>query len=434
MNNHRNGKFPVFTYCKRSLFSLFVVMFLATFSSSGSAASLTMQNGVPLTNLSGSAGATLSASLYIPSNTRSFMLTPSVNSTADVRVLDQYGNQFAECNWSNTCFVSMPIPGHYFVNIQFTQDTTDFSLVAAWGGADYSSLQNSVPMSGLPGKQGSFGLQTLYIPSKTSSLMVLPATRYNVEVHVLDQDGREIESCWSGNACLVNIPTPGLYFVKTLYLEENTDLNLVAAWGGSNNSSLQNTVPKTGLSGKQNAYGLETLYVPSKTNGLMVIPAESYDVDVQILNQEGIQIESCSNGDACRVDMPAPGLYYVRSFYFEDITDFSLVAAWGGPDNSSLQNGVPKLVPSGKQFTYDLQTLYIPRKTQRLSVSSAANYEAQIQIFDQYGAQIDECWSGSVCEVASPRSGLYYVRTYFYQDAPEFSLLAAWGAVTHAIH
>ena len=89
-----------------------------------------MQNGVPLTGLSGNQYDTLLQSVYVPDNVQSLQLTASPAVPVQFALVDEAGTTYVPAGSDGV--ISIPGPGLYFVSTYLGADVQDFSLTASW--------------------------------------------------------------------------------------------------------------------------------------------------------------------------------------------------------------------------------------------------------------------------------------------------------------
>ena len=96
----------------------------------GSSGEGVLQNGVPLTGLSGNQYDTLLQSVYVPDNVQSLQLTASPAVPVQFALVDEAGTTYVPAGSDGV--ISIPGPGLYFVSTYLGADVQDFSLTASW--------------------------------------------------------------------------------------------------------------------------------------------------------------------------------------------------------------------------------------------------------------------------------------------------------------
>jgi hypothetical protein len=191
----------------------------------------TLQNGIPITDLSGESNTAVLQSMYIPANTSGLMVQAvGGTSSVDLQVLNHDGNSMCGSSSYGECVINYPVEeGVYYVRIRsmYNEDYSNVALSAAWAGVDGGTLQNGIPITGLSGELNSLLLQSFYIPINTDNFSVVsPDT--DIRFEVLNEDGQLI--CGFSNECLVNQPAEGVFYVRLWGMNEFTNVSLMANW------------------------------------------------------------------------------------------------------------------------------------------------------------------------------------------------------------
>jgi len=158
--------------------------------------------------------------------------------------------------------------------------------------------------------------------------------------------------------------------------------------------------------------------------------SESRDIFLDIYNQNGEFLTSCSVWDACTIEQPEEGLYYALVIFMEDVSNISITSAWGGPDFATLDNGSMLGDLSGSRGETLAQSFYLPAETSSFLVSATLDRtDLVMDVYDQRGNSISSssCFRQRRCVIENPEEGLYYAVLTLNQDSSDFSMVATWA-------
>ena len=216
--------------------------------SSGGGGSV-LQNGVPVTGLSGSAGQALTYTLVVPSGATGLSFQISGGS-GDADLYVRYGSAPGttsgtyDCrpylNGNNeTCNISNVQAGTYYVTVRGYSAFSGVSLVGSYtAGSGGNVLQNGVPVSGLAATQGNAVRYTITVPSGVSSLVVTTsggsgdADLYVRQGTAPTTSSYTCRSWASGNTetCTISAPTAGTYHIMVYAYSTFSGLTLRATY------------------------------------------------------------------------------------------------------------------------------------------------------------------------------------------------------------
>ncbi|NPU93821.1 MAG: hypothetical protein HPY82_18050 [Gammaproteobacteria bacterium] len=412
--------FRRFSYVMGLLF--FVVLTLPGCKSSNK-----LENGVVKTNISGNASSALEFKFTLPVNVEALMIQTSANDQVVLQLLDVNKNPIPGCEQATLCLREYPTAGDYFLRLNALSQVSNLSLVASWSGPAAATLKNAVPVTGLKGGTGTVILQSLHIPFHIGELTLENSGAGSYRLELLDQTGSVLHSCNANAPCSLSQRFDGNYFVRITGLATFENLNLRASWGGANQSTLQNGIPKKGLSGAAGTERFESVYLQPGTQALMVQKSPSdRPASVSILDADGNTVQNC--WDECQLNAPEPGLHYIRIVYEDDVSDLSVTAVWGGENESLLKNGVPLTFPGGVEQDTLLASVYLPEGTHALMLQTGMDADVFLEVIDQYGNVRGGADGRDNQTFQNLQPGLYFVRMYLYQDTAPFKLNAAWGS------
>lgn len=393
----------------------------------GGAESATLRNGVPLTQLSGTAGRVVWHSFYIPANTDAFMVQGSQSHDFSIDIYDSEGMSVDFCTEYDPCSRQNPAEGLYSVAVRFHANVSSMSLVAAWGGPAVATLGNAVPVVGMSGNAQRQLLHSLFVPAGTEHLAVQLSGMERGFAELLDRNGNHINVCDSHRLCSVPNPEAGAYFVRVRFDEADSGVSLVAAWAGPNTSMLANGVSRSGLFGEAEQQLLHSLYIPAGVESLAVQVSGLERGFAELLDSSGYPVSVCDRNHPCRLSNPMAGGYFVRVRFDQADSGVSLVASWAGPGGSTLTNAVPLVGLSGETGQQLLHSLYVQAGIERLLIQLSGMERGFAEIMDGTGNFIDACDSYQPCSISNPNAGVYFVRVRFDQPDSGVSLVATWA-------
>ncbi len=141
-----------------------------------------LQNGVPVTGLSGSAGTELRFTLNVPSGASNLVFQLSGGS-GDADLYVRQGSAPTTSTWTcrpylggnnETCSFAAPAAGTWHVMVRGYTSFSGATLVGSFStsGGGGNVLQNGVPVSGLSGSTGTERRYTINVPSGASNLVI----------------------------------------------------------------------------------------------------------------------------------------------------------------------------------------------------------------------------------------------------------------------
>ncbi len=141
-----------------------------------------LQNGVPVTGLSGSSGTELRFTLEVPSGATNLVFQISGGS-GDADLYVRRGSPPTTSQWdcrpyrtgnNESCSFSSPASGTWHVMVRGYTSFSGVTLTASYNGGSGGGgdLQDGVPLTGLSGSAGSQQVFTVVVPSGTSGLSI----------------------------------------------------------------------------------------------------------------------------------------------------------------------------------------------------------------------------------------------------------------------
>ena len=196
-------------------------------------------------------------------------------------------------------------------------------------------------------------------------------------------------------------------------------------------SQLENGDVITGLSGAAESQQEFTLTLPENVEALLIEVSGSSGVSLDLLDEAGVSVGSCSAKVRCYDSYPAAATYTVRISATEAYSDVSLTASWGGPDGNALSNSVELVDISATANSVQLKSFYVGFNIEPIQLTAGGQF-ASIEIVNKYGNTVHTCASVSSCQIPNIQSGLYYVRLTGDAEFSDGSLKLVWGSAVDA--
>lgn len=232
----------------------------------GEAVELT--NGVPKTNLSGSASSEQFFKIEVPSGATNLEISMS-GGTGDADLYARYNARPTtteyECRpWRNgnneSCDAANPTPGTHYIMIRGYSSYSGVTLVASYdtgngGGGDGTvELTNGVPQTGLSGSASSERFFRIDVPAGASDLEISMSGGTgdaDMYVRIGDKPTTSTYDCrpWrNGNneSCVASSPQAGSYYIMVRGYSSYSGVSLVASFDEAGNGG--NDEPCTGCS------------------------------------------------------------------------------------------------------------------------------------------------------------------------------------------
>ncbi|AUM13143.1 hypothetical protein [Ketobacter alkanivorans] len=383
-------------------------------------------NGEPITGLSGNFDTVKTFSITLPEDTQGLLLSVVGSVDVQAELLSSDGASILICQPMGICPVNSPVAGDYELKLTATNDYENVVVAATWGGPTESVLKNDVALVELALPAGSVRLASVFLPENGQVLSLKTTHMGEVGIRVLDGQAQLRHECFFP-LCSVSGLESGLYFVEIYNTAEFTGASLTASWGIPLVATLENGLPKRGLSGGDGEWLHETLYFPEQAETLVVVSSKP-DVELVIADQQGNAIHFCSMSVPCFVTGLDQGLYTVAARILSASDDFSITAAWAGAPMTSLQNGSARLWDDIEPGNHYLDSFVMPVDAAFVAVAPLAESVHQ-QVFNAQGERIADCWFEHACILPELTAGLYFVNSHVSESAAhqQFSVALNYG-------
>src|SRR5690606_28918258 len=205
-----------------------------------------LQNGVPVTGLSGSSGTELRFTLEVPSGATNLVFQISGGS-GDADLYVRRGSPPTTSQWdcrpyrtgnNESCSFSSPASGTWHVMVRGYTSFSGVTLTASYNGSSGGGgdLQDGVPLTGLSGSAGSQQVFTVVVPSGTSSLSI-QMSGGSVDADLYARSGThtttphyDLRPYLNGNneSCSFSSPPAGTWYVMVRGYSSYSGVSLVA--------------------------------------------------------------------------------------------------------------------------------------------------------------------------------------------------------------
>jgi Zn-dependent metalloprotease len=314
--------------------------------------STVLQNGVPISNLSGNAGNALSFTMVVPSGATNLKFAIS-GGTGDADLYVKFGTAPSLSSYdcrpylsgnNETCNIATAQAGTYYVMVNAYSNYTGVTLVGSYtppnsgGGA----LTNGVPVSNLGGATGSTKNFTLAVPAGASNLkFVTSGGTGDVDMYVKfgsapTTSSYDCRPYLSGNSetCTFATPNAGTYYVLLNAYSSYSGVTLTGSY--STGSVLQNGVPISNLTASTGQSLNYSMVVPAGTTTLSFkISGGTGDADLytRFGSAPTTTTYTCrpylsGNNETCTVTNPTAGTWYVMVRAYATFSGVTLVGTY----------------------------------------------------------------------------------------------------------
>ncbi|MCB1032560.1 MAG: M4 family metallopeptidase [Acidobacteria bacterium] len=310
------------------------------------------------------------------------------------------------------------------------------------GGGGGSELQNGVAKTGLSGASGSQTYYTINIPAGSSNLTVTMSggtgdadmyVRFGSQPTTSTYDCRPYKS-GNNESCTFATPSTGTYHVMLRGYSSYSGVSLVASWttgggGGGGGGTLENGVPKIGLSGATGSSTYYTISVPSgATNLSFSMSGGSGDADLYVRfgSQPTTSTYDCrswnsGNSETCSFATPSAGTYHVLVYGYAAYSGASLTASYdepgGGCANSGSATNISGAASSETRYTWD-----VPACASTLTIKISGG-TGDADLYVRFGSQPTTTTyncrpyltgNNETCTFTPPSTGTYHIMVRGY--------------------
>ena len=308
-----------------------------------------LQNGVPLTNLSGRQDSEIFFSIDVPADADNLEVVLS-DGLGDADLYIQFGAQPSLESYScrpwlygndETCTFPTPKAGIYHVMLHGYREYSGTSILAVYDVDTSVVLESGIPITDLTENQNSEVFFSIDVPADVDNLeVVLSDGLGDADLYVQfgAQPSLESYDCrpWLyGNDETCTFPTPGAgtYYIMIKGYSNYAGVSIVANYDEILGRGLKNGGPIVDLSGSAGSQELYTFDVPENASDLEIAIAGGMgdaDLYVQFGSQPSLENYECApylpgNEEFCFFAVPEAGTYYILIHGYQGYSGVSLM-------------------------------------------------------------------------------------------------------------
>jgi hypothetical protein len=343
---------------------------------------VTLSNGVPVSGISGAAGAERFYKIEVPAGQQKLEIQMSGGTgDADLYVrrgslptTSQYDYRPYQLGNNETVAVTNPAGGTWYIMIRGYQSFAGITLLATYGGGTTPdpiiTLKNGVAVTGIKGAAGSETFYRIDVPSGQSKLEVAMSGGTGDADLYVRRGSKPTMTEWDyrpyllGNneTVTINNPPAGTYYIMLKGYQPFDGITLKATYTPVSETipALSNGVPVTGLSGAAGSERFYRIVVPAGQQ-FLTIETSGGTGDVDLYVKRGDKPSTLSwdyrpyrSGNNERVDVtnPAAATWYILLHGYQAFTGVTLKATYGTTTPPA---------PSGNDFASDPRSVALWR-------------------------------------------------------------------------
>jgi hypothetical protein len=355
-----------------------------------------LQNGVPVTGISGSQNSEKIYRIEVPAGQTNLEIA-AWGGTGDADLYVKFGARPTTSDYDyrpflagtdETVTVNSPTAGTWYVMLRGYSDYSGASLKASYG--DVFTLENGVPVNGLSGILNSEKYYKIEVPSGQDTLLFTTSGGSgNVDVYIKrgakpttsSYDNRLVQS---GNTESISIGSPagGTWYVMLKAQQAYSGVTLEAEYSFTGTVTLlSNGVPVTNISGAEGSERIYRLIVPSGQAKLEIkISGGTGDADLYVKRgspptalEYDYRPYLVGSEETVTVDNPTGGDWFMMIRGYRAYAGLTLVATFGGgttpPDEViTLSNGVAVTDISGAADATKFYKIDVPAGQTKLEI------------------------------------------------------------------
>jgi hypothetical protein len=356
-----------------------------------------LQNGVPVTGISGAQNSEKVYRIVVPAGQFNLEIATS-GGTGDVDLYVKLGSRPTTTDYDYRPFlagndesvsIDSPAAGTWYIVLRGYADYAGVSLKASFG--DVVTLQNGVPLSGLSGTLNSEKYYKIDVPSGQDTLaFTTSGGTGNVDVYI-KRGAKPTTSTWdnrliqSGNAesLSLNNPAGGTWYIMLKAQQAYSGVTLKAEYSfGGTVTLLSNGVPVTNISGLEGSERIYRLIVPGGQAKLEIqISGGTGDADLYVKRgspptalEYDYRPYLVGSEETVTIDNPTGGDWFMMIRGYRAYAGLTLVATFGGttppPDEvTTLTNGVAVTDISGAADGTKFYKIDVPAGQAKLEIA-----------------------------------------------------------------
>ncbi len=434
------------------------------------AAPITLQNGVPVTGLSGTGGSQVFYVINVPAGQDLLEISIS-GGTGDCDMyvrhgaeptLTSYDYRPYEVGNEETVLVETPASGSWYIMLRGYTGYAGLTLTATYSAStQVNTLINGIPVTDLSGAQGSELYFKIEVPSGPSELEIsITGGTGDCDMYVkhgalpttADYDYRPFVL---GNEETVTVENPaeGTWYIMLRGYDAYSGVDLLAAYDGGAGVLLQNGVPVTNLTAAQGNQTFYRIEVPAgQTNLEIAISGGTGDCDLYVKLDSAPTLEDydyrpylSGNDETVTVAAPTAGTWYIMLHAYNAYTNVTLEATYTGVTVTQLQKGVPVTNLAGSDSSEDFYRIDVPSGQAGLEISISGG-TGNCNLYVKYGSKpTTSSWdyrpnlsgNNETVTVENPQAGTWYIMLQAPKAYSGVTLVAdywAGSAVTELVN
>ncbi len=435
------------------------VTLLATYSASVSVTPL--DNGLPVTGLSGAGSSEQYFRLEVPAGQSELEIAISGGS-GDCDLYVKLGSLPTTSDYDyrpflvgndETVTVDSPTAGTWYIMLRGYSAFSGVTLVGTYSGGVGIMLKSGLPVTDLSGTLDSEKIFRIDVPADQKSLDILMTNGIGDCDLYVKFGAPPTTSDWDYRPYLANEdeevtvadPTPGSWYIMLYGGTAYSDVTLVASYDDV--VLLEDNVPVPGLAGALDSEQFFKIKVPSGKNKLQItITGGVGNCDLYVRYGEkptqddwdyGVFLPG--NEETITIDKPDPGFWYIMLHAREAYTGVTLTADyWFSGTVTLLTNGVPKTGLADSEDGEKYFRIIVPSGQEQLTFSISGG-TGDADLYVKYDAvPTTKEWdyrpyligNDETVTIDEPASGDWLVMIRAHQDYSGVTLVATYGSKT----
>lgn len=338
---------------QKRLIALTILMVMTALTAS---AGINLNDGTPITNLSGSTGSMQRFQITVPSG-QAWLVISTAAGAGDVDLYIRRGSEPTLSTWDHRPYlagnteqvlIQYPAPGTYHVMLHGYAGYSGAMLIADYLGTTVpvTTITNGAPVYNIASAQAVPRYYAISVPSGVAQLTVstsggVSGTNANLYVKkgaAPTTSSYDAASTNTGNSESVSLTNPaGVLYIMLTAQTAYAGVTLQATYATSGTTTLSNGVPVSGLSGSQGNWRYYQIAVPSGRDALSVtLRGVTGDADVYV-KRGGIPTASsydyrpylAGSNETVRISRPSSGTWYIAVHAYSNYSSATLTAQSG---------------------------------------------------------------------------------------------------------
>jgi hypothetical protein len=433
----------------------------------------TLQNGVPVTNLSGALGSERYFKIDVPAGTNYIQFAISGGTgNADMYLrqgarptTSSYGYRPSDSvggNNESVSFTGEDLAGTWYILIKAAKAYDGLTLLVKYSGSGGGTpgvvtLANGVPVTNISGSAGEEKFYKIDVPAGQAKLEIrMSGGTGDADLYVKkgakpttsDYDYRPY-LIGNDESVAIDNPSSGTWYIMIRGYQPFAGITLVATYGGGTTpepvTTLQNGVAVTGLKGTAGSESFFKISVPAG-QATLVVAMSGGTGDVDLYVKKGAKPTTSDwdyrpyltgNNETVTINNPAAATYYIMLKGYTAFDGVTLKATYtpAAEPVPSLTNGVPVTGLSGASGSEKFYKIDVPAAQDFLIIEISGG-TGDVDLYVKKGAKpTTTSWdyrpyligSNEIVDVANPAAGTWYIMLRGYQAYTGLTLTATYG-------